>query len=127
MRLEYIIYFILTFIFCYIVSYFLLVRKRDKYDKKKVPVEVQYMVNRYKLDMKNINYRKFLKSISLVGSLDMSLAVIIIYNVNNIILQLLIGFIVLILLILVSFKLLANYYIKKGLGKDERKFERNRK
>ena len=111
--MEYIIYFILTFIFCYIVSYFLLVRKRDKYDKKKVPVEVQYMVNRYKLDMKNINYRKFLKSISLVGSLDMALAVIIIYNVNNIILQLLIGFIVLIPLILISFKLLANYYIKK--------------
>lgn len=111
--MEYIIYFILTFIFCYIVSYFLLVRKRDKYDKKKVPVEVQYMVNRYKLDMKNINYRKFLKSISLVGSFDMALAVIIIYNVNNIILQLLIGFIVLIPLILISFKLLANYYIKK--------------
>lgn len=125
--MEYIIYFILTFIFCYIVSYFLLVKKRDKYDKKKVPVEVQYMVNRYKLDMKNINYRKFLKSISLVGSLDMALAVIIIYNVNNIILQLLIGFIVLIPLILISFKLLANYYIKKGFGKDERKFERNRK
>lgn len=116
--MEYIIYFILTFIFCYIVSYFLLVKKRDKYDKKKVPVEVQYMVNRYKLDMKNINYRKFLKSISLVGSFDMALAVIIIYNVNNIILQLIIGFIVLIPLILISFRLLANYYIKKGFGKD---------
>ena len=116
--MEYLIYFILTFVFCYIVSYFMLVRKRDKYDKKKVPVEVQYMIKRYRLDMKNINYRKFLKSISLVGSLDMAIAVIVIYNISNIFLQLILGFIVLIPLILVSFKLLANYYIKKGFGKD---------
>lgn len=113
--MEYIIYFILTFIFCYTLSYFLIVRKRDKYDKKRIPVEVQYMIKRYNLDMKNINYRKFLKSICLVGAIDMSLAVIIIYNVDNIALQLILGFIVLIVLILVSFRLLANYYIKKGV------------
>jgi len=125
--MEYIIYFVLTFIFCYIVSYFLLVRKRDRYDNKKVPVEVQYMVNKYKLNMKNIDYRKFLKSISLVGSIDMATSVIIVYNINNVFLQLLVGFIVLIPLILVSFKLLAKYYIKRGFGKYEWKFERNRK
>jgi len=117
--MEYIIYFVLTFIFCYIVSYFLLVRKRDRYDNKKVPVEVQYMVNKYKLNMKNIDYRKFLKSISLVGSIDMATSVIIVYNINNVFLQLLVGFIVLIPLILVSFKLLAKYYIKRGFGKYE--------
>lgn len=126
-KMEYIVYFVLTFIFCYLISYFLLVRKNKKYDKTKVPIEIEYMIKKYNFDIKTVNYSKLLNSISLVSSLDMSIAVIIVYNIKNIFLQLIVGFVVLIPLILVSFKLLTNYYTKKGYVKDERKLKKNRK
>lgn len=125
--MEYIIYFLLTFVIMYVISYFLIVRKKDKYDEKKIPVEVQYMIKKYKLDMKLIDYKRFLKAIAWIGSLDMSIAVIIIFNIENIFLQLLLGFIILIPLILISFHILAKYYKKKGCVKNERKNTRNRK
>ena len=125
--MECIIYFILSFIIVYLISYLILVRKKDKYDKNKVPVEVEYLIKKYRLDMKSINYHKFLNTISIIGSIDMSLTIIIVFNIENIILQLLTGFIILIPLIIISFKLLAKYYIKKGYVKNERKNKQNRK
>lgn len=119
--MEYIIYFILTFLIVYLISYFILVRKRDKYDKKKVPVEVEYMIKKYRLNIKKMDYHRFLRAISIVGSFDMAIAVLIIFPIDNIILQLLVGFIVLIPLILISFNLLAKHYVKKGFVKNERK------
>lgn len=125
--MEYLIYFILTFLIVYLISYLILLRKKDKYDEDKIPVEVAYMIKKYNLDMKNINYKKFLNNVIWIGSIDMAIAVIVIYYIENIFLQLLVGFIVLIPLILISFKLLAKYYIKKGFVKNERKNTRNRK
>lgn len=127
--LEIAMYFILTFALVYLISYLLLVRKKDQYNEAKIPVEVEYMVKKYHLDMKKIDYRKFLNAISLVGSLDMSIAVIVILGIENIVLQLLAGFLILIPLILISFRILGKYYVKKGYVKNERKSKRkqNRK
>ncbi len=126
-KMEYIVYFILTFLIVYAISYFLLVRKKDKYDASKVPVEVEYMIKKYRLDVGKMDYKKFLNAISLLGSLDMSIAVIFIFPIENIFLQLLVGFLILIPLILISFHFLGKYYVKKGFVKDERKRKRNRK
>jgi len=125
--MEYIIYFILTFLIVYLISYLLLVRKKDKYDESKIPVEVEYMIKKYRLDLEKMNYGKFLNAISIIGSLDMAIAVIVIFPIENIWLQLLVGFIVLIPLILITFRILGKYYIKKGYVKNERKRTKNRK
>lgn len=128
-NMVYIIYFIITFLIVYLISYFLLVWKKDEYDPNKVPVEVDYMLKKYKLDIKKINYKQMLNVISIVGSLDMALASIIIFQLENIIVQLVVGFLILIPLILISFRILGKYYVKKGYVKNERKrkHKRNRK
>ncbi len=124
--MVYIIYFVVTFLIVYLISYLLLVWKKDEYNPNKVPVEVEYMLKKYKLDIKKINYKRMINVISIVGSLDMAIASIIIFQLENIIVQLLVGFLILIPLILISFRILGKYYVKKGYVKNERKRKRKR-
>lgn len=123
--MELIIYLIISFLILYLISYFLLVRKANKYSKKKVPLEVQYLIRVYNIDVGKMNYKKFVNQISIIGSLDMTLAVFIIYFINSVVIQLLVGFFCLIPIIYLSFFVYGKYLVKKGYVKNERR--RNRK
>ena len=142
------IYFIVTFVVTFSLSYFTVIRKATKKDKKvkkgkklklnkikkkkskneddnNIPVEILYLVNKYHLDLEKINYKKLLYIVSIVASIDMAIAMVVISPIKNIYLQILVGFFVIIPLILVTYNSIANYYIKRGLIKNEH--ERNRK
>ena len=144
------IYFIVTFVVTFSLSYFTVIRKVTKKEKKnkkskiiklkkskkkndsqksdddnKIPVEIMYLVNKYHLDLERINYKKLLYTVSIVASIDMAIAMVVISPIKNIYLQILVGFLVIIPLILVTYNSIANYYIKRGLIKNEH--ERNRK
>lgn len=143
--MDLLIIFIATFIITYLLSYFTMIRKALKKPKKKkerklfksrkkktkksdngkIPVEVDYLVSVYKIDIKKINYKKFLHIISLVASFDMAITVIIINFIKNIYLQILVGFFVLLPLIYLSYKFVGTYYKKKGMTNNDN--ERNRK
>jgi len=143
--MEVLIIFIATFIITYLLSYFTMIRKalkkpKEKKERKffkskkrkikknetgKVPVEVDYLVSIYKIDIKKINYKRFLHLISLVASFDMALSVVIINPIKNIYLQILVGFFVLLPLIYLSYRLVGIYYKKKGMTNNDN--ERNRK
>ena len=43
--------------------------KKNK-DVDKMPIEVKFLVSRYKLDMKKVNYNQLLQIIALVSSFD---------------------------------------------------------
>ena len=144
------IYFIVTFVVTFSLSYFTVIRKVTKKEKKnkkskiiklkkskkkndsqksdddnKIPVEIMYLVNKYHLDLERINYKKLLYTVSIVASIDMAIAMVVISPIKNIYLQILVGFLVIIPLILVTYNSIANYYIKRGMIKNEH--ERNRK
>ena len=143
-------YFIITFLVTFSLSYFTVIRKVTKKEKKnkkgkiiklkkskkkndskksddddKIPVEILYLVNKYHLDLEKINYKKLLYTVSIVASIDMAIAMVVISPIKNIYLQILVGFLVIIPLILVTYNSIANYYIKRGLIKNEH--ETNRK
>ena len=148
------IYFVATFFITFSLSYFTVIRKVTKKEKKKkkkrnkkikfkkrknkklknnnldkdddkLPVEVMYLVNKYHLDLEKINYKKLLYTVSIVASIDMAIVMVVISPIKNIYLQILVGFFVIIPLILVTYNSIANYYIKRGMIKNEH--ERNRK
>lgn len=141
------IYFLITFIVTFSLSYFTVIRKATKKDKKvkkgkkiklskkkkaktnknenNIPVEILYLVNKYHLDLERINYKKLLYTVSIVASIDMAIAMVVISPIKNVYLQILVGFLVIIPLILVTYNSVANYYIKRGLIKNEH--ETNRK
>ncbi|MBQ9018870.1 MAG: hypothetical protein IJ097_00985 [Bacilli bacterium] len=122
--IEGIILFIFSFVLIFILYQLFIVRRAKSKRKAKEPFEVSYLVNRYKLDLKKINYNKLLRIVSLVSSFDIALVVLIIIVINNFYLEIIVGFISMILIILISYHLVYLGYKRKGMIKNESK--RNR-
>ena len=127
--LQEIILFLFTYIFVFLGYLLFIVRraKRKKNGKKKPkePLEVTYLVNRYGLDLKKVDYDKLLTVISLVSSFDIALIVSIILSIKIFILEIIVGFVSMMGIILLSYHLVYLVYKKKGMIKDDTK--RNRK
>ena len=129
------ILFIVTIILAYLVYYIFIIRKYDAHGKKIVkekkgnkkavdvtryPAEVELFIYKYKVDIKKINFRAMLKLLGLVCSIDIALIVTILsfIKTDNMIILLLIGFVIMIPIILISYTLLGRYFKKKGLTKN---------
>ncbi len=119
---------VIYFVICYVLVFFLYglfviwprlryLKKKGK-RKKKEPVEVRYLVTRYKLELEKVNYKQLLFIVSLVSSLDISIAVAVSLLVEAYFLQLIIAFFLLLPLIFISYHFIAKYYQKKGLIKN---------
>ena len=118
--------FLLTFLFVFIIYQIFIVRKaKKKSKKKKEPIEVTYLVNRYKLDLKKVNYNKLLFVISIVSSFDIALVVSIIMLLKVFILEIIVGFVSILIIILFSYHLVYLVYKKKGMVKNESKRDRS--
>lgn len=101
-------------------------RAKRKNDEKKLPAEMEFFVIKYNIDLEKVNFRYFLQLMGLVIAFDLSIVIAIIIYIESLWLQLLVGFILVIGVVLISYKLLGNYFKKKGLTKDEN-VKRNRK
>jgi len=109
--MEHIIYFSVTFLIVYMIYYFASIRKAKK-NKKKLPVEVQYLILCYGIDLDKISYRNFLNTIAIVGSFDVALVATIVSLFKEVVWQLLFGFIFVVPVIIISFMLVGKYYQK---------------
>lgn len=123
--LQEFILFLLSFIFVFLLYQLFIVRRAKRIKKSKEPFEVTYLVSKYKLDLKKVNYNRLLRVISIVSSFDIALVVSIIMLFDNFILEVIVGFISTLVLIFGSYHLVYLGYKKKGMIKDEHK--RNRK
>jgi len=129
------ILFVFTVIIAYLVYYIFIIRKYDAQGKKIVkekkgkkkeidvaryPAEVELFIYKYKIDIKKINFRAMLKLLGLVCSIDIALIVTILsfIKTDNMVILLLIGFVIMIPIILISYSLLGRYFKKKGLTKN---------
>lgn len=123
--------FVFTFILIYMLYYLFTIRKelnkierkrkgkvkkrRKKVDEAKLPVEIQYLVLRYKLDLSKITYWKLLQLMGVVTSFDLALVVTVVSLVTGTGLQLLLGFVLLIPVLLLSYHFIGLHYKKKGM------------
>ena len=110
-----VLYIILEFLIAYILVFglycILFVRKKTKYDPNKVPVEYYYLVSLYRLNEKNINYKKFIYITSFINSFIIVATYMIISKLlNKWIWQLLVGIVIIILFIIIFYGLLGRYY-----------------
>ena len=112
--LDQILVFILTFLFVFIIYEAFLIKKCKKDKRRKKPVEVTYLINKYKLDINKVNYKKLLNTISIISALDISLAVSIISLLKDFYLQLAVGFVLIMALIVVSYDIVGKIYNNKG-------------
>lgn len=122
--MNFIIMFILTYLLVFI-AYFLIfvvpIRiKRKKNKKYKEILEIKYLVNKYGLKIKSINYNHLLWIVCFVSSLDITIIVCLVLLIDiGYILQLLIAFVLILPLFMFSYKLISLYYKKKGMIKND--------
>lgn len=109
--LEYII----TFFIVFILNYFIFIFKKTKYNKNRVPVEFYYLTSLYKLNIKDIDYKKFLYISGLINTFIIVTTYIVVSKlIHKWLWQFIIGIILLSLLIIICYGLLGRYYQKRG-------------
>lgn len=112
--MTYLVAFIIAFLIVYLFYLFTVVLQTKKYEKFKKSNQVMYFVNKYKLDVNKINMRKFTNILGLTNALIISTAFMATFLVENLLLQLLVGLVVLIPLILIFYSLIGLYLKKEG-------------
>ena len=117
--MEEFIMFLLSYLFIFIIYEIFIVSKAKKNEKKKKdnkqPMEVKYLVNKYKLDLKKINYHTLLHVVALVSSFDIAFIVSMAMLTSNYFLKLLIVLVLVVPVILISYHLVYLVYKKRGL------------
>ena len=105
--------FIISFVIVYLFYLFTVILQTKRYDKFKKSNQVMYFVNRYKINVNKINMKKFTNILGLTNSFIISIAFTATFLVDNLILQLLIGLIILIPLIFIFYGFRGNYLKKE--------------
>lgn len=113
--LDILLDFIVSYVLIFILYYFFFIRKKTKYNKKKIPVEYYYLVRVYALDEKKINYKRFVYVMGFINTFIISFVYVIVFHLlNGFIWQLLCGIVLIILLIVIMYGILGRYYQKRG-------------
>ena len=115
---------IITFIVIFLIDYFVILvpkchylqGKKKKTKKKEVTImELQYLQNKFKLDLFKVDLDYVIKWFAFLNSFIIALTSTIIMLIPlNMILQLIIGFVLLIALIYALYELFGRHLVKKG-------------
>lgn len=117
MKLIDLYWFLGTFVIIYLFYIFTyVIGKKKKFNKNKVPIELGYLVKKYRLNMNKISYKQIMNQIGLISAFDIAFtATFIFVFVKNIYLSIIIGAILIVPLIMITFNILGSFYKKKGL------------
>ena len=115
-------WFLGTFIIVYVFYLIFHVIKHKEYNPEKIPVELLLLIKKYRLDMSRINYRKLMNIIGLVSAFDIAfISTFVFAYIKNIYIAVLVGMIMFIPLIIITFNFIGKFYIKKGLVRNGNK------
>lgn len=123
--MEYVIWFIFSFILIYIIYYFLFIRKARRGEK--ISAEAQYLTVLYKLDIDKFSYYKFVRVVGLVTSFDIAIVSTIVAKVDGVIWQILFGFVAVVPVIVLSFMLVGKYYQSKQTKDNSKELAKEKK
>ena len=121
--MDIVIRFIITYLFTFIAYLLVFImpvkNKRKKKKKYKEILEIKYLISKYGLKIKEVNYNQLLWIVCFVSSLDITIIVCLVLLVNiGYLLQLVIAFLLVIPVFMISYKLVSLYYKKKGMIKN---------
>ena len=112
--MEYLLIFVITFIFIYLVYYLFVIHKKKTLIKWQNGKEMTYLKKVYKIKIKESNLKTFAHIIALDNAFIVALTLTIISVLKNFIVQMLVGFIVLSILIILTYHIIGKYFQKKG-------------
>lgn len=114
----------ISFIFTYLLvlaiyEIFLIVpiKRKNKKEKKEL-AEIRFLVTKYGLNIKKVNYNQLLQIVALISSFDISIVVTVVFGLNNWLIQILVMVVLTLILFIISYYLVYCFYKKKGMIKD---------
>ncbi len=116
--------FILIFIFIFLIDYIInrshySKRKKNKKSKNKDIMEISYLVEKFNLDKKKLPINKLLLLIAFFNALIISITSLTVILCNTfLILQLVIGFVLLLGLIYAIYEITGRILVKRGYSKN---------
>lgn len=116
--LEELLLFLLCFFLVLIVYEIFIVRRAKTKKAKKQPVEVRYLIARYHLNMKKVDYPQLLQIVALVSSFDISFIVSVVVILDSYLWQIVAVFVLVLPVIILSYHFVGMFYRKKGMTKD---------
>ena len=111
--LKILIEFIVTFCFIYAFYYFFVIRKYQK-DNKMIPIEVNIILAKNKIDYKKIDLDKMIKVVSILTSLILTISIILMsYLSKNIIVSVIVGVSLSIVISIIVYSFIGKHYKNK--------------
>ena len=108
--LEFVIVFLIVYLGIYLFSY----RKIKKYDRKKVPTNIRYLVFKYKLDVIKIGYKELFKRLMLCDSFIVAALFSVTRIIDNLYIRLLVAFCLVFPLFAGVYHIIGMYYKKES-------------
>ena len=105
--------FVVIFATLYFGQYLFIYKKEKEYNRKKCPLNVKYLINKYNLDVVRIGYKRILKTLMVCDSFMVSLIFIITIPITNLYIRLAAAFCFSIPTLAVVYHLVAMYYKKE--------------
>ena len=105
--------FSITFLTVYLIYLLTVVSKVDKNDNFKNSKQVSFFKNVYKLNIDKINLNTFAHILSLANSLIIAITVTIIELFDKLMIKMMVGFVVLLPLILITYYIIGKIYKRK--------------
>ena len=119
--MEEIVLFFMSYVLIFIIYQIFIIlpaKKNRSGRKKRELLEIKYLELKYNLDLDKVKYEQLLQICALVSSFDISLSVTFVSLVNGLLLELLVGFLSIIILIFISYHFVYLFYKKKGMIKN---------
>lgn len=112
--LENLLFSLITFVLVFVLYYGTVISRKKKLSKYRNSTEIKLLEFKYKVNIDGLDLKKLGLTLSLVNAFIMALTVFIVINItNNVIYQLLLGFVTLIVLIIVVYSFVGKYFKKK--------------
>lgn len=92
-------------------------KKNKKKEEPKIPIEIELLIRKYRIDIKDLNYKALLKFVALAISIAIAIVVtLIIYiPVDKLVYKMIIGAVSSVPILLITYAIMGKYFKKKGL------------
>ncbi len=108
--LEFIIVFIIVYVCYNVLSY----KNIKKYDRKKMPTNVKYLVLKYHIDVVKVGYKKVCKTLIMSDSIIIATVFTVTRFIDNIYVRLITAFFLVLPIFAGVYHLVASYYKKES-------------
>jgi len=109
-----IISFVLSYLVFMLIYIFIINRKRKDYKEGKKQIEINYIIKKFKLDMRKVKYNNLKWAITILNPLIMSVTFLIVINIKSFTVGIILGFIMMLLLVYSSYEILGRILKRKS-------------